>query len=157
MSLLNSAAGHLFTTEGQDLPDVFSNFKSQQGISLPTWLDRFADRVFGLIGFVQGQLAGPSGVHGQFLERNIESMTLKVSLPRHASETKKKIDDITEAALQTILTTLELQSRLHEELHHSLFYYLLMGHYEFVVFHPTLSTSVCYLHSYSVLHSHLYI
>ena len=133
MPLFNSIAGHKFTTEGQGLSAAFSNLKLGKGVVLPLWMDRFTERVLGLVAFALGQISGPSGVHGHFVERNIEALTLDVSLSFSGPGTNIKIEDSVDAVIQTTTTVLELQSRLHEELHHSLFYYLLMGRNEFVV------------------------
>jgi hypothetical protein len=130
LPILSSPTGHLFATEGQGFSRKIRRFKSEYGLALPNWLDRFTNRVFGLFAFSLAQIAGPSGMHGQFLERNIESATIDLGLPTFAFGADEPVE--IEAVLQTVLTILQLQSRLHEELHHSLFYYMLMGQYEFV-------------------------
>lgn len=130
LPILSSATGHFFATEGQGFSKKFQSYMTKYGLDLPNWLDQFTNRALGLLSFSLAQIAGPSGMHGQFLERNIESATIDLGLPTFAFG-----DDIpaeVEALLQTALTILQLQSRLHEELHHSLFYYMLMGQYEFV-------------------------
>jgi hypothetical protein len=139
--------------EGSPTASIGRDFHWQSLLDLDLpWLDRYVSRLSGLFSFSWAQISGASGVHDQFLQRNIESFTLTLdfdpgveSVPTYLSRSDRKLNSgsthreessgksAVAAAAALTLSVLQLQSRLHEELHHSLFYYLLMGHFEFVV------------------------
>ena len=125
-------------------------------------LESYLRKFLGLLSFSWSVVSGPTGLHGQFLLRNIESVTLEAlpcedggdssyasgsgsgsgcsSPPNKSQAVKSSV-----VVINMVLDNLVLQSRLHEELHHSLFYYLLMSSDTFVVL-TTLSFFTSFFH-----------
>eukprot|EP01036_Dinobryon_divergens_P030977 gene30977-40305_t len=68
---------------------------------------------------------GPTGLHGQFLLRNIDSISLKPVRIRNFSQggggiTLEKLSEV-------VMSFVYVSSNLHEELHHSYFFYVMLG------------------------------
>ena len=57
---------------------------------IPGNLNNYMERVLGLFSFAWSQVCGPSGIHGQFLHRNIESLTLDVQRRGRGISKKRK-------------------------------------------------------------------
>jgi len=106
------------------------------GVPLPTWMQSILRQVVhvthvqrhlqtlqGLLCFWTAQLAGPDGLHGAFLASDVDAITLK---------TDSSTVDLDE--LQEMMSLMiRAFSQLHEELHHShFFYYLMDGGTKFV-------------------------
>ena len=95
----------------------------------------YLERLIGLISFGFAQICGPSGLHGQFLDKDIESLTMHIkrsdglqNFPDELSQTEMPIMYIA----NTLHDVLQAHSTLHEELHHSMFFYMLMNNKDFV-------------------------
>jgi hypothetical protein len=96
----------------------------------------YVDRLESLASFLAAAVSGPSGLHGHFLARNIDAATLRpVRAPGGVSN--GGVDDVAEEAHDLAAALgdglLRLSSNVHEELHHSHWFYLLMGSRHFVV------------------------
>ena len=116
---------------------------------------RYVDRLEGLISFQMALIDGPSGLHGHFLSANIDAITLRpmrihneeaidsdpsshtpttpnAASPPPVAATTTTAAEVYNLAHITAEGLLRLSSGLHEELHHSLWLYLLMGSRHFV-------------------------
>ena len=83
-------------------------------------VNEYFNRLIGLLEHLMASIDGPSGIHGQFQLRNIDSLTL-----RYLNQSSYDITN-------DIMKLVRVANNLHEELHHSHFYYLMMGHRHFV-------------------------
>jgi hypothetical protein len=83
-------------------------------------IDDYFHRLTALFEHLFASAKGPSGVHSQFQLRNIDSMTLRYH--------NQSSYDVTNDVMKLV----RVANNLHEELHHSHFYYLIMGHRHFV-------------------------
>ena len=103
-------------------------------------LNAYAERLLGLVSFICTQVLGPSGLHGQFLYRNIESVTIQINRKGtktlNGNRSRKKTNKPSQMKVSVILGTLyqllKANSHLQEELHHSLFCYIIVSAKEFV-------------------------
>ena len=96
----------------------------------------YVDRLEALVAFHAAAAGGPSGLHGHFLARNIDAATLRpIRAPGGVGG--ESADDAAEEVLNLAAVVggglLRLSSNVHEELHHSHWFYLLMGSRHFVV------------------------
>ena len=80
----------------------------------------YFNRLIGLLEHLMASINGPSGIHSQFQLRNIDSLTL-----RYLNQSSYDMTN-------DIMKLVRVANNLHEELHHSHFYYLMMGHRHFV-------------------------
>jgi hypothetical protein len=79
----------------------------------------YLGRLFGLGNFWASQIVGPDGLHAQFLSWNIDALSISPNS-----------EDF--MFLEVLLLLIRSSSNLHEELHHSHFFYLLQGSASFV-------------------------
>ncbi len=93
---------------------VISNFDGILNVN------EYFHRLIGLLEHLLASINGPSGIHGQFQLRNIDSLTLRYL--------NQSAYDMTNDVMKLV----RIANNLHEELHHSHFYYLMMGHRHFV-------------------------
>lgn len=159
-------------------------FFSKYDFTLPVLLQRsnkqlkaYAQRMLGLLKFSLALFSGPSGLHHLFLAKNIDSVSILLGEPFFDKGQPKYDDGLTAGDLTEFLmrvlrsdhllhgkdyiltsscfcTLLYIHLVLIEELHHSFFFYLLMGPNHFVVrvlfFLPSRSRNLYTCYSYRV-------
>ena len=118
--------------------------KSENG--LPLWMDLFVntfipqshrqahkDRLRGLLSFSAAQLQGADGLHALFLARDVDAVTIRLHSTSTCTGTgtctgrNTNHVDVDILLQQRIQLLLRAFSQLHESLHHSHTYYLLMA------------------------------
>ncbi len=93
------------------------------------------EKLQGLVVFWLSQMQGPDGLHSQFLGFNIDSLSL---IPHNQIEMGAAEAEYTETSgahmlhLDILLLLVRCSSNLHEELHHSHFFYLIQSPSSFV-------------------------
>jgi hypothetical protein len=92
-------------------------------------------RLLGLCSHGTALLSGPDGLHSQFLQRNIDSVSLRVPLAKlgpSAGSSSSQSGVSNKELLGLIGDLVRLSSNLHEHLHHSHFFFILLGRQHFV-------------------------
>jgi hypothetical protein len=125
-------------------------------LPLPLQIDReYGTRLCGQIAHLEALVLGPSGLHGQLLRRNVDALTLRpLGLrPKERRKGQKKgrgIDELVKVIAKLVYISSNLSGervmiRRHcmyinpnpviEELHHSFFFYILIGRDHFMASH----------------------
>mmetsp|Transcript_9768 Transcript_9768/g.14576 ORF Transcript_9768/g.14576 Transcript_9768/m.14576 type:complete len:380 (-) Transcript_9768:108-1247(-) len=87
--------------------------------------DEYIDKFCGMLSHYWLMIRGPSGLHAQFTRKNVDSITLK---PIRLGNSPSKVGRYDAADLCKLVRNLVyVSSNLHEELHHSYFFYILLG------------------------------
>jgi len=92
-------------------------------------------RLLGLCSHGAALLSGPDGLHSQFLQRNIDSVSLRVPLAAlgpAAGSSSSQPGVRNKELLGLVGDLVRLSSNLHEHLHHSHFFFVLLGRQHFV-------------------------
>ncbi len=88
---------------------------------------KYWEKVSSFLQFSSSLLRGPDGVHAHFLKHNVDSITLQ---PYVLYSGSKKVS--ASMIRYMLMQLVRLSSQLYEELHHSHWFYLLMGSSTFV-------------------------
>ena len=95
----------------------------------------YVERLIGLISFGFAQICGPSGLHGHFLDRDIESLTVFVNRSDNMNPSAEVAEDLRSWSVMYMAMMhdiLHAHAYLHEEFHHSMFFGMLMSNKDFV-------------------------
>ena len=117
-------------------------------------VDKYLKNICGLFNFFYNSILGPTGLHHYFLSLNIDSITIK---PFNKNNNNNEMDKSVKSLYYIIMELIYTSNNLHgkynccnyccyysyycnyfiivviEELHHSYFLYILIGHDKFAV------------------------
>lgn len=92
-------------------------------------VQRYLERLFGMLGFMGSVAMGPSGPHAHFLRHSIDALTIR-GLGAAEQGTKRTAGLM--KSTSAVLNMVRSISNLEEELHHSVFSYMMLSTKAFV-------------------------
>lgn len=93
-------------------------------------IQRYLERLFGMLGFMGSVAMGPSGPHAHFMRHSIDALTIRC-LGTTEERTKRATGSMMKST-SAVLNIVRSISNLEEELHHSVFSYMMLSTKAFV-------------------------
>lgn len=93
-------------------------------------IQRYLERLFGMLGFMGSVAMGPSGPHAHFMRHSIDALTIR-GIGTAEQGTKRTTESMTKST-SAVLNMVRSISNLEEELHHSVFSYMMLSTKAFV-------------------------
>ncbi len=113
-------------------PRTFKNgfcdklFKHIRSVA-PNWTKKYLFRFQSLFVNAITMAFGPTGPHAQFLRYSIDAVTIHGSVVKSGGGTGK-LETTQQALANSVASCIRSLSGLEEDLHHSIFYYYLIGY-----------------------------
>lgn len=112
-------------------------------------VQRYADRLFSMLGFMGSVAMGPSGPHAHFLRHSVDALTIRGrgAVGRgdpNGTDRPPSASSVSRTA--AVLNVVRGVSNLEEELHHSFFSYLMLSTTAFVSI-GMIPYRLCWYHS----------